>query len=361
MVPTANALFFDGVTPTPVPVTCAIIGDALHIRRSDGGSQQDWPVGRLRLTEDLHPGQPIRLRQKGGGMERLVLEDPALFDELRAQVRPLRRRDYRHGGNLRRGLFWLTVLGLVVVGLWRGWPLAVEPIATLVPVSLEEKLGAAVQEQVTKLFAARSKVCTGAAGRKALDRLVTRLGSQVPHPYTLRVTVVNHKMVNAFAAPGGYIVIFRGLIDSVPGPDSLAGVLAHEIGHVIERHVVENLIQGLGISIVLKTMAGDSSGVVGQASDVATTLIVRGYGRSAEREADQVAVRILNKANIRGEGLAAFFRMVAKKQGDRPESLRYLSTHPPSLERAAAARAAATGTQPSMPKADWDAIKNMCK
>lgn len=358
----SNGHYFDGDTPEAIPVTVSVEGDELHFASRDRAIDLRWPIDAVRLTEDLHPGQPIRLRRKRRQPGRLLLDDPHLFEQLRERSRALRRQDYRHGGSYRRAAVWFGLLLLVGVGLWRGWPLAVEPIARLVPVSLEERLGRAVERLVRQTLASGSGTCRGRAGQQAIERLVARLTTGVKHPYVLRVTVLDHKLINAFAAPGGYIVIFRGLIDKSPGPGAFAGVLAHEIGHVLERHVVENIIQALGISIVLKTMAGDSSGVVGEASDVALTLITRGYGRTAEAEADQVAVRLLNASNISAEGLARFFEFVARREkqlgaSDNP----YLRTHPLSKERADAVRRAGTGKGPALTESEWTAIKDMCR
>jgi predicted Zn-dependent protease len=230
----------------------------------------------------------------------------------------------------------------------------------MIPLKWEEALGRAVRKQVFILFGRKGGTCKGTAGHKALKKLVARLGSSIKHRYTFRITVVNSSLVNAAAAPGGYVIIFKGLIDKSKSPEALAGVLAHEIGHVIERHGTENIIKVLGLSAILSTMTGNTSGVVGESTSIATELISKGYSRDAEREADQIAIRMLNRTNIRGAGLVSFFKWVATKQSGGKGLGLYLSTHPDSQARANRIKAQTTGTGAAMSAQDWQAIRTMC-
>ena len=147
--------------------------------------------------------------------------------------------------------------------------------------------------------------------------------------------MVDSKTVNAFAAPGGYIVVFRGLIDHAAGADGLAGVMAHEMGHVIERHGMEGLVKALGLSFVMGALIGDTSGFAGIAADMAQRLATSKFSRDAEREADRIAVEMLNRTGISGRGFQAFFQTMARKAGAEEGSIgRYFASHPATGGRA---------------------------
>lgn len=353
--------YFDGLQNQPHRVTVQPVDDQLQIRFENGDPPIDWPIDELRLTEEVHPGQPARFRLAGHDTSRVVVHDPRAIDEFLSLTRRLKRRNYRHRAATKRAVFWVGMLALAVVGIWRGLPLAAEPIASIVPLKWEEALGRNVQKQVLALFGRKGGTCRGAAGHRALRKLVDRLSQTVKHRYTFRITVVNSSLVNAAAAPGGYIIIFRGLIDKSTGPEALAGVLAHEIGHVIERHGTENIIKVLGLSAILSTMTGNTSGVVGESTSIATELIAKGYSRDAEREADRIAINMLNRTGIKGAGMASFFQWVARKQGGSQGLGLYLSTHPDAKQRADRILAKTTGLGPAMSPEEWQAIKTMCR
>jgi predicted Zn-dependent protease len=355
-----TATYFDGDSSTHRSATLQRIDDRLVIRLEGGMGDIEWPLQEVRLTEEVHPGQPARLRRLRQDNGRLVISDPGGIDQVLQLTRRLRRGDYRRRAATKRAAFWVAMLILAVVGIWRGLPLAAEPIAAVVPVDWEEALGRSVQKQVLSYFGG-SGTCRGAAGHRALRKLVDRLGASIRHRYVFRITVVDSSLVNAAAAPGGYIIIFRGLIDKSDNPEALAGVLAHEIGHVIERHGTENIIKVLGLSAILSTMTGNTSGVVGESTAVVTNLIAKGYSRDAEREADEIAIRILNSANIKGAGLVSFFQWVAKRQGGTSRLGNYLSTHPEPSERAENIRIKTKGTTPAMSETEWQAVKKMCQ
>ena len=159
-------------------------------------------------------------------------------------------------------------------------------------------------------------------------------------------------MVNAVALPGGQVMLFDGLVQQADSPEELAGVLAHEVGHVRERHVMTALLRQFGLSILL---AGADSG-----------LAAMGYSRDAEREADDYARARMAQSNISPMGAAGFFERMAESQGDNedaPAVIGWLASHPSSGERAEAYRAAAeedTDYPPVLTEAEFAALKSMC-
>jgi len=356
-----RGFFTDGHTAEMRPAVLRLGGSTLSVQGAKGESLAEWPYRDLRLLEEVYAGQPVRLRSKSGGDARVVVRDPNFLDALGRHSRHLRGNNMQRSRALPRALAWGGATIATLVGLYFGLPILAEPVAAIMPLAWEERMGQNVRTQALALLARGSKECTGPEGKAALDGLVQRLAATTETRYRFNVLVVDNSLVNAFAAPAGYIVVFRGLIDKASSGEEVAGVVAHEMGHVIERHGTEALIRQLGMSAILGAMLGDASGIGSTAADIGSQLAVLSYGRAAEREADRVGVDMLNKADIRGAGLVAFFQRVGKQQGgDSSGVLRYLQTHPPTGERAGDIEARAIGKGPAMTAAEWQALRTIC-
>jgi predicted Zn-dependent protease len=290
-----------------------------------------------------------------------VVPDGGILDQLGKHRWSLRGYDLRGANPIVRLSFWTGALVATLLGFYFGLPLAAEPVAAVMPVSWEERLGRAVRDQVfTITNTGENAVCRTSDGQAALQALVDRLERTVDTPYTFRVVVVDHSLVNAFAAPGGYIVVFRGLIDEANSAEEVAGVVAHEMGHVVERHTTESLIRAIGTSLVLSAVVGDASTLRSSITDFGTGLLQLSHTRNMEREADDVGIRMMNQADIRGDGLADFFARMAERHGDNDGLSEYMSTHPSSTSRAEAIRAQTRGSGPAMTDAEWTALQNIC-
>jgi beta-barrel assembly-enhancing protease len=352
---TYSGFFADGVSAERRPVRIVLGSAGLTIFDAAGRQLALWPYRGLRLVEEVYRDQPVRLRCAGAGDGRLSVRDQGILDALRAHAGALRGGDRRGHRMLPRALVWTGATVAALIGVYFALPLLAEPVASLVPRAWEERLGQAVIRQVGALFGTGGRLseCRAPAGRAALDRLVGRLTGTIETNYTFRVQVVDSSIVNALAAPGGYVVIFRGLIDKAESAEEVAGVLGHEMGHVIERHGTEALIRAQGMKLIFGTMAE------GGALEYGSLLLNFSYGRAAEREADRIGVAMLNQADIRAAGLSAFFRR-AGKDGDPGGVMKYLSTHPPTGERAADIETRATGKGDAMTADEWRALRTIC-
>ena len=348
--------FSDGRTAEQRAVTATLDARGIAIRDSAGRDIAQWPYAAVELVEEVYAGQPVRLRLGRKDPARLVLRDPAALDALRPLAPRLGGSDLRGARPLLRVSAWLVATVAVLVGIFYGLPYLARPVSALVPVSWEEAVGEKLVRQVRVLFGGRGglKVCADPEGVAALQRLTDRLSRQVEHPYTFRVMVMESSVVNALAAPGGYIVFFKGLIDKAESAEEVAGVLGHEMGHVIHRHGMQSLIRQQSLKLLIGAVA-DST-----AADIGSMLATLKYGRDAESEADETGVAILNKADIRAAGLAGFFRRLAGKNAGEPGLERYVSTHPPSVERADRIDAGAKGRGDAMSAADWQALRRIC-
>lgn len=146
---------------------------------------------------------------------------------------------------------------------------------------------------------------------------------------------------NAFALPGGSIVLFSKLLLDSPQGEEVLGVLAHELGHVIARHGVSQTITRVGVWGALSVFLGDLSGLAGLAMEGAAQLGVLKFSRDAEREADEIGAALLIQNQISVRGLSRFFNQLQKEQTQNSPlgtsgswAAKLLSTHPMSEERA---------------------------
>ena len=358
--PATDATFTDGRTARRHTVRATVEADGLRLTSDDGAVAVFWPFADLRLVDEAYAGRPVRLKRNSGD-ERLTVADSGFLDELLPHARRLRRNDLRKRNIPVRAAGWIGATAAILAGFWFLLPLAAGPVASFVPLSWEEGLGRTVQRQALALIAPGARVCDDWLGEQAMEKLVQRLSAAKPSRYRFRVTVVDRKTVNAFAAPGGYIVVFRGLIDSSADVNGLAGVMAHEMGHVIERHGLEQLVKALGLSFVIGALIGDTSAFGNIAVEMAQTLATLKFSRDAEREADRIAVEMLNRTNISGRGFQAFFQAMAGKAESGKETIgRYFASHPATGGRARFVSEHATGTGRAMSATEWQAIGAMC-
>lgn len=175
-----------------------------------------------------------------------------------------------------------------------------------------------------------------------LESYINELGNRIARGgdrrFDYRFRIVNAEPVNAFAIPGGYIYVNRGLIQEADNMMELAGVLAHEIGHVEERHSVEQIERAqsanLGVNLAYILMGRNPGQAEQAAIGVGGGLVLSKYSREAEDEADAQAIPLLMRAGIHPAGLLTFFRDLLARQERAPSSLEaWFSTHPTTRER----------------------------
>jgi predicted Zn-dependent protease len=255
----------------------------------------------------------------------------------------------------------VAVIGLTAGLYFWGIPALAAALAPAVPVTWEEQLG---QAAVAHL-APPGVACDDPARQAVLDAIVARLAATVPRsPYSFHVVVVNRPEVNALAAPGGYVVAFRGLVQHTRSPDEMAGVLAHEMQHVLQRHATQALIQHASVGLLITAVTGDVMGPLAYGLQSARVLGQLQYSRRAEREADAEGMKMLLAARIDPAGMIGFFETL--KADERPRSvLKYLSTHPSTGDRIERLRTLAARERPGapvrlLPGVDWNDMKGIC-
>lgn len=147
--------------------------------------------------------------------------------------------------------------------------------------------------------------------------------------------IVDDPSINAFNIPGGHVYVHTGLIEAANNASELAGVMAHEISHGVERHATERLTQAYGLNIVAALVLGQNPGMIEQiVAQIAGTGAIAKFSRDDEREADQLGVRLMHSAGYNPEGMADMFRTLLAERQRQPSQLeQFFSTHPLSEER----------------------------
>jgi beta-barrel assembly-enhancing protease len=358
--------YLDGRTAVRQPVAIRIMRSALEVI-TENGTTLWWPFAEIRQTQGFYAGEEVRL-EKGGEIAEVLLVSDAGFLSALHRVAPAVATRF-HDPSRRRMRAKLTVLAaFAVIGitvalyLW-GIPALSGAVARRLPVSWEEQLGQSVVEQLAPL----DEQCTDPTRTQAIEEIMTTLTSTLPHsPYTFRVIVVDNPTVNAFAAPGGYIVVLKGLVEKTQSAEELAGVLAHEMQHIEKRHATRMLIQHASTGLLITALTGGGSDASVWGLEGARTLGILRYSRHHEEEADAEGLRLLVAANIDPKGMMTFFESLKKEEGgDTPEFLKYVSTHPSTMERVERLQSMVGHVEGHfvklLPQYDWDDMHQICQ
>ncbi len=328
-----------------------------------GRGHNAWPLAEIRQLRDQAGRDQIVLTLPSDPLARLILNDPEAIRLLEARCPKLNRPAPVQGR--RRVAFWaVSALASVALIIFVLVPIMANQLARYLPPEGEVALGQTTFRQIREAIGPGGGsvgLCTEDAGRAALDAMTDRLTSADNLPYPLRVDVLDHDLVNAFALPGGQIVLFRGLIDAAESPDEVAAVLAHEIGHVVNRDPTRIALRSAGSIGVLGLLLGDFAG--GTVVLLLTErLIQASYAQEAEAAADQFATETLAEANIPPGALADMFERLRAEYGDEPGIVRHFTAHPTLGDRIAEARAAGDVETrvPSLNDAEWDALQRIC-
>lgn len=352
-----DAQFYDGETAVTrgVTVTADEAGLAFPVA---GGSDRRWTYRGLVAVEPARSGMPVRLSYEHEHTARLIV--PARHLPLLLERAP----QLKGGVSLRRMARVAAIVALAIAGLaalgYGMLSIAPQTLAAVMPDSWRQRLG----EQTEASFVRGSKQCTSEKGVAALNRLASRTTARLADPPDFSVRVFDMPMVNAFALPGGRIVITGKLIRDAASPDEVAGVLAHELGHVALRHPEAQLVRVLGLQVLLSIASGGGADTLG---NLAGLLAILRYTRSAEREADEYAQATLETAKIDPLALRRFLESVRKSEPETDAGVLstigdILATHPGIEERIERMRPLPDGKpEPALDEAAWRDLKAICR
>jgi Zn-dependent protease with chaperone function len=369
-----NALCFGSDLPgqgIPCHVDATANGLVLAFpEQQTGDGAQAVSFNRLSLAAGGFDHDQLVVKwEQAGAFRTLYIKDAAAIASFRRAAPPeLMAHFDRAAASVRqaratRRTVLLAAAGMLVVlvlGIWFGSDALVRWTVGLIPVEWEQQIGEAAMQDIL----AQQEVVREGPVVEAVQAMTERLTGQIPDsPYPFTVTVVKSPVVNAFALPGGSIVVYTGLVRAAGTPEEVAGVLGHEINHVLQRHGLARIVKTLGVMAVAAILLGDRQGLIGLARQLGVEMVTLKYGRDQETEADLTGLRLLHKAKVDPAGMIAFFERLAQSEKEQGR-VELLSTHPMSTARAKRLKAELK-TLPTFPPEpftfDWEKVQGALK
>ncbi len=208
-----------------------------------------------------------------------------------------------------------------------------------IPTGQEVAIGAGMAEEIAKT----EKVLPDSLWQKYLNEVGQKIVSVSDRKdITYHFTVIESDQVNAFAAPGGYVYFYTGLLREMKSESEMAAVMAHEISHVVGRHSIKRVQSAMGVALAYELVfGGDNPGKATQAAvGIGLNLAFAGYSRDAEREADQFGIHYMVKSGYEPSGAVAMFETLARLGGSGSGGVfeKMASSHPETQERIANAK-----------------------
>jgi Zn-dependent protease with chaperone function len=349
-----SAVFFDGNSSRRRTVSL-VLGDALEIRE-DGAASVFWAYDDIRQA-DSPPGTLRVNCLSAPPLARLDIRDIGLAAALAARCQRLHESRLDGRATLKIvGWSVAAIVSLVLVVVF-AIPFAADRLAPLVPQALERRLGDAAAAQIKSIFGGKS--CHAAGGQKAFDKLVGTLREAAGLDTAVASSVVATPVPNALALPGGQMLLFSGLIDKADNPDEIAGVLAHELGHLKHRDNLRNMIHDGSTSFLIGLLFGDVTGS-GAAIFAARTLMSSSYSRDVEQSADTFSIDVMRKLGRPIKPMGELLFRVTGKQGGTGFSI--LASHPLTedrLKRMSEVQQTSDGP-PLLTPQEWTALKAIC-
>ncbi len=193
-----------------------------------------------------------------------------------------------------------------------------------------------IGKQVASDVESKEKILKNSTVQSYVDGVgqkIVRVCDRTDIEYTFKV--IDKDEINAFACPGGFIYVYTGLLEILDSEAQLAAVLSHEVSHLVARHSVKKLQNIYGYSILAQIALGDKAqGVAGEITNAAAMLVLQGYSRDNEFEADRYGILYTKNAGYNPQGMIQVFEKFKKMEGNPPPAvLGLLSSHPPAGDR----------------------------
>lgn len=361
--------FVDGLVALVRPVAVEVSGGgqagALTIRDTQTGHRIcEWPrAGLMAVPSDRNS---LRIgSEQADPAARLIVEGPDDVERLRAALPGLQSAHRQNRARQFRFIGAATgALAVAIVAFVFGVPLIANQVVALIPPQWESDLGDRVRPRIEEIFAGggvlrRCDADREAAGNRIIAAFVGRVLEGTGTPFEVRVDVVRSDIPNAFALPGGQIYYFSSLLEATDDPDAFAGVLAHEIGHVVGRHGMQNVVSSAGTGVLIGLLLGDVTGLSVGAM-VGQQVVNSRFSREAERAADQFAIAAAERLGFDIGALGRALQHIAADSAyDRSMSL--ISSHPLTDARAELLQSPAGETAGAFTAKEWRAIQLLCE
>ena len=260
-----------------------------------------------------------------------ILRDPLISKQLAS----LQKRKL-NGYILWSGLF------MVLIGVIYGFIFLKEPLlrwtVSKIPLSWETEFGNTLYDQMSSTL----QVIDDPELMMESRRILKPLSDSIDHlSYDIQFHIIEDKAVNAFAIPGGHIILNTGFLLQAENPEEIAGVVAHEIAHISCRHGIRQLVNSTGLYLIVQATIGNVGGILEAISENGSFLLTQKFSRDFETEADEEALKYLLNARINPDGMLKFFKKLIPENEElddnasknTEELFSFISTHPPTQKR----------------------------
>lgn len=333
---TLEGHYYDGRQPIAVPATMEFTGqDALLTANLTSGR---YAVDALKVSPRIGKTDRFIALPNGGQFQ---CADHAFLESL-PQVSPsegpVAWLEERWGVAL-AGV--AVIACILLAGYFLGLPAAAERIAARIPIETEKTLGRqalAWLDEKGWLRPTNLDKNTQKGIRRRFDRLRSKLPLKNHYQLEFRAGVIG---ANAFALPGGTIVITDDMVKAAETPEEVQAVLAHEIGHVELRHTLRSVLQNSVTAVVVATITADAASLSVAVAGLPVLVAQTKYSREFEAAADDFAFKLLKQKGYSPAAFASLMERLAKKHEQQERAFAYVSSHPVTAERVKRARAAA--------------------
>jgi len=328
-----EVLYFDGQTSLGKQAKLILLPHSLRIEyyENDEATAIIWDI------KDIHPVQILKdlhiFKYGDFPLQQIECRVPSILSALKNQYPTAKflKGDPIFSLNPSR-IFTATIILIATLTIVYFWilPSAAENIAEKVPLSMEVALGNSLYKGFMDGYTEDEKI----------SALVNDFAKQIDFStdYTINITVVKNPELNAFALPGGKIVVYDGILKKMKTSEELAALLAHEVGHIRHKHSLKSLCRSLSGYFLISMISSDLNGFATTMADNANTLHNLKYSRTLEADADENAVQTLNRNKLSQKGLTNLFTILKKEERIDRKYLSFLSTHPLTTERLEKAR-----------------------
>lgn len=323
-MPHFEGLFFNGKTSAGQPVTVELRPHEFRFRsRAEGAAfEHAWEIDKIGRN-DFNDSEQVELQYAASPPQYLEVKDPQFLTALKATYPKAVFAGSRYGAFLSGDPRPLLALLAGFVALLAGayfWviPAMAELAAEKLPVSAERKLGQAL--------------ISGMLEHETRDSLKTVNAQRFfnllhPGKTGVTVTVISSGKANAFAVPGGHIVVYEPIIHLTDSYEEFAGLMAHENAHLQHRHSLKALFRNLSGYFLVSLLFGDVNGIMVVVAENANNLKSLQYSRALEKEADLTGLQLLEQQRIDPNGMVQLFGAL-KQESEHLNVPEFLSTHP---------------------------------
>lgn len=319
--------FFDGLQAGPK--------SALMYFNAEGISIQLGVYWDKEATVLFFPYQQCQLQQTGDQLFVFLNKNATNYISFSATAhfaidlkKQLNQKDQTFAGSLlRMNVFSLVIMVVILLaGVYWGIS-SIVPWAglKLIKPTTETELGEKMYQSMMQ--------------GETIDKEKTKLlqefarSMQLSNNYPIKLTVVKNKEVNAYAIPGGNIVVYSGIIKAMKSPDELAALLGHETAHINERHSLRSILRSAATGLIVSVVLNDISGVFSIVVENAEGLRTMHFSRGIEKNADEEGMKILVKNNIHPLAMKKLMQRLKENSPEIPEVLSFMQSHPATDER----------------------------